>query len=749
MAPTIPIDFTGQRESKNFSISKTRLGNVMGKTRKVSKGYSTGFVPDYRHAVESVAESEGFGSSGRLGIELTASDESSALKRKCINLNVGGYDIYVPMRTFSLSKMSQSDRRDLEMRLKSELEQVRMFQRKIASLDALTLPPTNQTSSYDNGSNRHAMAESFPVSMNDVAMVPGRKKCPPGRNGPRTKGGAVAGRRTESLKQGLPQSNNFVMLMKQCEALLTRLMTHQHAWIFSEPVDIVKHKIPDYFNVIKHPMDLGTVKKKLFSGQYSSPMGFAADVRLTFKNALTYNPAGHDVHVMAEVMSKFFETRWKPIEKKIPITADEPTASKSSVIVEPESAYVPPTKKQKTASIENKVNQECGKRGMNDFEKQKLSAELEASLAELPDSIIDFLKQSTLNGSSQVSEDEIEIDIDTLNDDTLFTLRKLLDDYLLKKEKSQAKQKPSEIEVHDKSGFSNLSALNCRDHEPVDEDVDIGGDDPPPISSSIPVKVDKDATQRNSSCSSSSSSSSESGSSSSDSDSRGSDVGKNSVPVNTVNETKTPRIEQKARDGGDRNSGGESGLPDREVSPEKLYRAALLRGRFADIIIKAQENTIGKGESPDFEKLKLEKEELERRRREEKARLQAEARAAEESRRKAEEEAAAEAKRKRELEREAARQALQKMEKTVEINENNQFMEDLEMFRGAPDEHIFIEEGSPENSPNGLGSFKFPASSNPLEQLGLYMKNEEEEEEEEVEPQSVPDASNDLEGDSD
>jgi len=42
----------------------------------------------------------------------------------------------------------------------------------------------------------------------------------------------------------------------------------------------------------------------------------------------------------------------------------------------------------------------------------------------------------------------------------------------------------------------------------------------------------------------------------------------------------------------------------------------------------------------------------------EKARLQAEAKAAEEARRKAEAEAAAEAKRRRELEREAARQAL-------------------------------------------------------------------------------------------
>ncbi|KAL0380201.1 UNVERIFIED_CONTAM: Transcription factor GTE10 [Sesamum angustifolium] len=191
---------------------------------------------------------------------------------------------------------------------------------------------------------------------------------------------------------------------------------------------------------------------------------------------------------------------------------------------------------------------------------------------------------------------------------------------------------------------------------------------------------------------------------------------------------------------------GESAPPERQVSPEKQYRAALLRSRFADIIIKAQENTLEKGGKPDPEKLKLEKEELERRRREEKARLQAEAKAAEEARKKAEVEAAAEARRKRELEREAARQALQQMEKTVDINENSQFMEDLEMFRSAPDEHLhsFIEEASPENSLNGLGSFKFRANSNPLEQLGLYMKNDEEEEEE-VEPQSILDTSNDPE----
>ena len=80
------------------------------------------------------------------------------------------------------------------------------------------------------------------------------------------------------------------MLMKQCETLLNRLMSHQFGWVFNTPVDVVTLKIPDYFTVIKHPMDLGTVKSKLSSGQYSSPLGFAADVRLMFSNCYKYNP---------------------------------------------------------------------------------------------------------------------------------------------------------------------------------------------------------------------------------------------------------------------------------------------------------------------------------------------------------------------------------------------------------------------------------------------------------------------------
>ena len=86
------------------------------------------------------------------------------------------------------------------------------------------------------------------------------------------------------------------------------------------------------------------------------------------------------------------------------------------------------------------------------------------------------------------------------------------------------------------------------------------------------------------------------------------------------------------------------------------------------------------------------------------------------------------------------------MEKTIEINENSRFLEDLEMLRAAPAEHLpsSVDETSPDHSQDGLGSFKF-GSSNPLEQLGLYMKEDEEGEEEEGEPPCAPKSVNDAE----
>lgn len=103
----------------------------------------------------------------------------------------------------------------------------------------------------------------------------------------------------------------------QCSNVLKKLMTHKSSWPFLVPVDPVQLGIPDYFSVIRHPMDLGTVKSKLGKNKYKEVEDFAADVRLTFSNAMTYNPPGNFVHIMAKELNDLFNMMWKSIEKRM------------------------------------------------------------------------------------------------------------------------------------------------------------------------------------------------------------------------------------------------------------------------------------------------------------------------------------------------------------------------------------------------------------------------------------------------
>ncbi len=55
---------------------------------------------------------------------------------------------------------------------------------------------------------------------------------------------------------------------KAAKRMMNSLWKHHQSWIFHEPVDPKKLNIPDYNDIIKQPMDLGTVKTKLNSNQY-------------------------------------------------------------------------------------------------------------------------------------------------------------------------------------------------------------------------------------------------------------------------------------------------------------------------------------------------------------------------------------------------------------------------------------------------------------------------------------------------
>mgnify|MGYP005983758899 CR=1 FL=1 len=82
-----------------------------------------------------------------------------------------------------------------------------------------------------------------------------------------------------------------------------------YAWPFYNPVDAERLGLHDYHEIIKKPMDLGTVKQKMDNREYRNAQEFAADVRLIFTNCYKYNPSDHDVVAMARKLQDVFEVK--------------------------------------------------------------------------------------------------------------------------------------------------------------------------------------------------------------------------------------------------------------------------------------------------------------------------------------------------------------------------------------------------------------------------------------------------------
>jgi len=119
----------------------------------------------------------------------------------------------------------------------------------------------------------------------------------------------------ESLNKGLQL--NPQRLKTKCLEVHKVLQSHQHAWVFNTPVDPIELGLPDYFEVIKRPMDLGTIKKRLENGCYHSIEDYQGDVCLSFDNAMLYNPEGSVVWNMASEMKTKFEQDYASLIRQL------------------------------------------------------------------------------------------------------------------------------------------------------------------------------------------------------------------------------------------------------------------------------------------------------------------------------------------------------------------------------------------------------------------------------------------------
>ncbi|EMP41855.1 hypothetical protein UY3_00890 [Chelonia mydas] len=86
---------------------------------------------------------------------------------------------------------------------------------------------------------------------------------------------------------------------------------------FRQPVDPQLLGIPDYFDIVKNPMDLSTIKRKLDTGQYQEPWQYVDDIWLMFNNAWLYNRKTSRVYKYCSRLAEVFEQEIDPVMQSL------------------------------------------------------------------------------------------------------------------------------------------------------------------------------------------------------------------------------------------------------------------------------------------------------------------------------------------------------------------------------------------------------------------------------------------------
>ncbi|KAF8405547.1 hypothetical protein HHK36_010454 [Tetracentron sinense] len=150
---------------------------------------------------------------------------------------------------------------------------------------SLNSPPLN-SGSYSSDSNAEDRNGETPQKKRKISAVGDGSGHGDGEKGEKP---ISASKTTDILPGALLDSGPATPLpdKKLLVFILDRLQKKDTYSVFSEPVD--PKELPDYHEVIEHPMDFGTVRKKLAGGAYAYLEQFEKDIFLICSNAMRYN----------------------------------------------------------------------------------------------------------------------------------------------------------------------------------------------------------------------------------------------------------------------------------------------------------------------------------------------------------------------------------------------------------------------------------------------------------------------------
>lgn len=89
------------------------------------------------------------------------------------------------------------------------------------------------------------------------------------------------------------------------EQLVADVRRHPDSWPFREPVSVAE--APDYYDIIKNPVDLTTVEARLGQQRYVTLELLAADLRVMFSNCRVYNAPDTVYYKLAARMEHYVD----------------------------------------------------------------------------------------------------------------------------------------------------------------------------------------------------------------------------------------------------------------------------------------------------------------------------------------------------------------------------------------------------------------------------------------------------------
>jgi hypothetical protein len=197
--------------------------------------------------------------------------------------------------------------------------------------------------------------------------------------------------------------------LKACIRIIDDLLHNQYGDVFAAPVDFVALNLPTYPDVVKTPMDLGTVRNRLVTNHYRGLSDFISDVHLIWDNAKLFNAPQSFVHGATLEMERIWNRKRENLKR-------ERRRSLQSPMVREQAEHT-------SHSMLSAPNTNDVIRPLTFVEKSKLRADIVKVPANHFQKMIDIVGQSIVHGAAAT---ELELDLEKMDPQMLRKLQKFV-----------------------------------------------------------------------------------------------------------------------------------------------------------------------------------------------------------------------------------------------------------------------------------------------------------------------------------